>query len=342
MSDVEQVQHTEAAAPPPEATNETGESQATEAPAEATQDDLVAAAREAMQAAKSEAGEMEGEKPAEQQTEAEEPRWMRLMKEREKGMAAREAEERAAADVKARAEAEAQRIIEEARTRARQVAEEEQKAWMKAYQEDPEKALMAVGGADKVADLLIDLNSPHGKAMAKIRAEVAEAKAKADALSDVRKEFEAFKQQQAQEKANAEFETAKQKFWSHASQEQTPYLHARYDENEIIHRAAVVEAQWKAEKLQFDYADIAQYLEAEAKKRLTAVGVAPAQQSRAAPGTPAGNAPKSQANGSRTITAAAGSERRAAPRPFHELSEKEQNEDLLRVAREAFRQHGKT
>lgn len=340
MSEVVEQQQTETT--PSDVAGESTETQPSEASADtpATQADLVAAAREAMQNAKT-ATEGEPEKPAETPTE-EEPRWMRLMKEREKGMAAREAEEKAAADVKARAEAEAARIVEEAKARARAEAEAEKAAWMKRYREDPESALRDLGGADKVADLLIGLNSPQGKAMAAIRAELAEAKAKAAEGGDVKKEFEAFKQQQAQEKAAAEFEAAKRQFWTHASQDQTPYLHARYDENEIIHRAALVEKEWREAKLQFDYADIAQYLEAEAKKRLTAVGVAPAQQSRAAPGTPAGNAPKSQANGSRTITAAAGSERRAAPRPFNELSPKEQDEDLLRVAREAFRQHAKT
>jgi len=337
----QQQQQTEVAPPPaaPESGVEAVET-AAEAPAEATQDDLVAAAREAMAASKAET-KAEPEKPVEQQTE-EEPRWQRLVREREKGTAAREVEERAAADIKARAEAEATRIIDEARVRARQVADEEQKAWLKAYQADPESALKQLGGADQVADRLIELNTPHGKAMAAMRAELAEAKAKAAEGGDVRKDFETFKQQQAQEKVQAEFESAKKQFWTHASQEQTPYLHARYDEGEIIQRAALVEKDWREAELQFDYSDIAQYLESEAKKRLTAVGVTPAPQSRAAPGLPAGHAPKSQANGSRTITAAAGSERRAAPRPFNELSAKEQDDDLVRVAREAMRQYGKT
>ncbi len=336
MSELEQ-QQTEA---PAEGADPSTETTSTEAPAEATQDDLVAAAREAMQAAK-QTEETEPEKPVETPAE-EEPKWARLVREREKGMAARESEEKAAADVKARAEAEAARIVEEARTEARKVAEQERAAWLKSYQDDPESALKQLGGADKVADLLIDLNSPHGKAMAAIRAELAEAKAKAGEGGKVREEFETFKQEQQREKAAAEFENAKRQFWSHADQEKAPYLHARYDENEIIHRAALVEKEWREAKLQFDYSDIAQYLESEAKKRLSAIGLAPAQQSRAAPGTPAGNAPKSQANGSRTITAAAGSERRAAPRPFNELSAKEQDEDLVRVAREAMRQYGKT
>ncbi len=110
-----------------EETSTSVEAQGSERDAPATRDDLVAAAREAMAGAKTEA---EPEKPAEAATE-EEPRWSRIMKEREKGMAAREAEEKAAADIRAKAEAEAARIVEEARARAKAVADEEQKAWLK-------------------------------------------------------------------------------------------------------------------------------------------------------------------------------------------------------------------
>ncbi len=127
----------------------------------------------------------------------------------------------------------------------------------------------------------------------------------------------------------------------HASAEKAPHLHTLYDHDEIVAKADATARDWQKAGVAFELGDIAEYLEAKAKERLTARGFAAAQQSRAAPGQPAGNAPKSQANGSRTITAIAGSERRAAPRPFNELSPEEQKADLVRVAREAMRQHGK-
>jgi colicin import membrane protein len=302
----------------------------------ATRDDLVAAARDALNGKAEPAAETQ-EAPAE-----EEPRWMRLTREREKGMAAREAEEKAAADIKARAEAEAARIIEEARTRAKAVADEEQQAWLKAYQADPEAALRRLGGAEDVANKLIELNSPQGKTLAAIRAELAETKAKAATADEVKKEFETWKEQQKLEAAKTQYQQVVQTFMgNHASPEKAPHLHAVYDHDEIVAKADAVARDWQKAGVAFELGDIAEYLEAKAKERLSARGFAPAQQVRAAPGNPAGNAPKVSANGSRTITAAAGSERRAAPRPFHELSPKEQQEDLLRVAREAMRQHGK-
>ncbi len=339
MSLEEQTQQTETTSS--DVAGESAETPAEQSAADtpATRDDLVAAAREAMQGAKAEG---EPEKPAEAQTE-EEPRWMRLMKEREKGMAAREAEEKAAADIKARAEAEAARIVEEAKAKARAEAEAERAAWMKRYKEDPESALRDLGGAEDIANKLVELNTPHGKAMAAIRAELEATKAKAATAEDVRKEVEAWKEQQKQEKAAAAYQQVVQTFMtSHANPDKAPHLHAMYDQDEIVAKADATARDWQKAGVQFELDDIAQYLEAKAKERLTARGFTPAQQSRAVPGQPAGNAPKSQANGSRTITAAAGSERRAAPRPFNELSPKEQREDLVRVAREAMRQFPKT
>lgn len=327
-----------------ETTTEAPTQEASSADTPATNDDLVAAAREAMQGAKEQPAAAAADQTEQQETQTEEePRWMRLMKEREKGQAEREAAQKAADDLTARAKAEADRIVEEARAKARAEAEADRQAWLRKYRADPESALRDVGGAEDVADKLVELNSPHGKAMAKMRAELEETREKAAKADQVAKDFEEWKAAQAKEKEQASYQQVVQTFMAtHANPEKTPHLHTLYDPHEIVAKADSTATEWQKAGLRFELGDIAEYLEAKAKERLTARGFAAAQQSRAAPGQPAGNAPKSQANGSRTITAAAGSERRAAPRPFNELSPKEQQEDLLRVAREAFRQHGKT
>lgn len=321
-----------------------------ETPAEpsgpATDDDLLAAAREATSKLGQGVEPSEGEIDATTPTAAteEEPRWMRLMKEREKGMAEREAAQKAADDAIARANAEATRIVEEARKRAEEEVSSRQKAWQSRFATDPEAALRELGDPGDVANTLIDMNSPQGKLFAKLRAELAETKEKAGTADKVKEEFESWKKQQEEEKLAARYEQAKQAFLgAHANQEKAPYLHARYDADEIIQKADSLAREWQKANLQFDYDDIAQYLEHEAKKKLSALpGLNPAPSSRgAAPA--AGNAPKVQANGSRTITAAAGSERRAAVRPFKELNPEEQDAELRRVASEAWRQHsGKT
>ena len=77
-------------------------------------------------------------------------------------------------------------------------------------------------------------------------------------------------------------------------------------------------------------ADIAQYLAYQAKSG----GLGQATQSKA------NGATQSRANGSRTLSAQAASERRSAPKPYHELDEREQDEALKEAVLEAMRDAG--
>lgn len=304
------------------------------APTEATRDELIEAAKQASAEGQPEEG---AETPATPPAE-EEPNWMRLMKAREKAQAEREAARNYAEDAKKRAEAEAAAIIEEAKKRAAAEIEQERTKWRTRFETDPNGALRELGDAESVASKVLELNTPHGKAIAELKSELAEAKSGKDEAKKVREEFEAFKRSQEESAARARYEAAKSEFLTkHATSETTPYLMARYDTDELVERANKVARDWNEAGLQFDLADVASYLEDEAKKRLSSLGLQPAKQ---VPAGPQGNAPKVAANGQRTITAAAGSERRAAPRPFHELSAAEQREDLIKEVQRVWRASG--
>ncbi len=325
-----------------ELTQETTEEAPEQAPeaassATATRDDLIAAAQEA---SKSDPDTEQGEKPA--PVTEEEPRWQQIIKAREKAQAERDAAKSYADEAKRRAEEEAKAIVEAAKKQAAEEVAAERARWKDRFQHDPEGALQELGDGEAVAAKLIDLNTPHGKAIAKLQAELAEAKRTATDASKVREEFETFKNQQKQAAEQSQYETAKNAFLStFATAEKTPYLHARYDTDELVAKATSVAREWTEAKVQFDLKDIAEYLEADAKKRLSALGIQPAQQSGAGAREGQGIATKSAANGSRGITAASGSERRASPKAFHEMTPEEQREDLIREVQKVYRAHGK-
>lgn len=312
---------------------------APEEPVEATREELIEAAQLAAKAEEAPAAPAEAAPPAE-----EEPKWQRLVKAREEAQKERETARSQADEWKRKAEEEAKLIVEQARKQAQEEVAAERARWKTRFQTDPEGALGELGDGEAVASKILDLNTPHGKAIAKMQAELQEAKQVANEAKSVRDEFESFKRQQAEHAERSQYETAKSAFLSnHATSEKTPYLMARYDTDEMVARASQIAREWGEAKLKFDLDDVAQYLEAEAKKRLSALGLQPAQQSGAgASSKTPGVAPKSAANGERTISAASSSERRASPKPFHEMTPAEQREDLMAEVRKVWRATGKT
>lgn len=339
--------------------DESAEQQQTQEPGPATREDLIAAAREAGGIESADAG-AEEHAAAEQaaaaaQTttpaEEEEPRIAALLRAREKAAAEREAGRNQVEEMLARAREESERLIREARERAERDYQEDLARRRKAFEESPIEAVRALGGGDpqRVVDAVLRDGTPEARALREMQRELAETKQQASSAAEVRKELEQFKQAQAAEAHNRAIAQVRETFLgNHANQEKAPYLNARYDQDQIFSEAWKLAVRWQDGGMvlgkDFDYDDVTQYLEVESKKRLTPIlGSTPAQQSGAgASAREPGIAPKSAANGSRTITAASGSERRASPKAFHEMTPDEQREDLVNEVRKVYRQFGKT
>ena len=321
-------------------------------------DDLIAALREAVpggadavndEATPEERAAAEAASPATPaatEPDPDEPKVSRLLREREKAHAERMASDDYATRRRSEADAERQRIIEEARAEARKAAEDERDRFRKEFAADPLDRIKQVGTPEEVADAIARAGSPEYRAEQALRRELAELREQAAAGVDVRKQFEAFRKEQEQAKQQAEQQKTYEAFFEkYASKELAPHLHARYDRDEIIHHGVRLANEWVKSGLEygkeFDDGDVAQYLEADAMKRFSALGITPAPQVRAAPGSPGGNASKVSANGSRTISAAAGSERRATQKPIHEMTAAEERQALIEASSEAKRAFGK-
>lgn len=308
-----------------------------------SRDELIAAVREAggtesvdveAEAAVAHGGEPAVETPAE-----EEPRIQTLLRAREKAAAEREAARNEADEFRARAREEADRIIAEAREQSKREAEEDRERRKAAFRANPSAHLRELGDPKEIAETVLREGSPEAREIAELRERLAKTEKKADVGEDVRKQLEDFRTQQAEEKRQAQIDQAKATFMTHASAEKAPYLNARYDQEEIVLKASKQSLEWQKGGLKlgtdFDYDDLVQYLEMDSKKRISPLGVTtPAQQSSA--GAPAavaakepGNAPKSSANGPRTLSAAQGSERRTSPKPIREMSPAEARDALI-------------
>ncbi|HYE92054.1 MAG TPA: hypothetical protein VEA38_13575, partial [Terriglobales bacterium] len=123
--------------------------------------------------------------------------------------------------------------------------------------------------------------------------------------------------------------------------EKTPYLHKRFDAEEIFERSNRLAAQWQQAGIEFAHEDVAQYLEFESRKRiLGSDGASTPQQVSGAAGKPAGSAPKVKANGPRTLSAATGSERRTSPKPIREMTAEEERDALVAEVAEMRRKMG--
>lgn len=247
---------------------------------------------------------------------------------REKAFAERQEAESYAARKRAEAESEAQRIVAEAKAKA----EMEHRAWLeeqtRRFRESPTEQLRAYAkDPQEIVDAVMREGTPEARALREMQKELAEAKSKAGVAEQVKSEFEAWKKQQADEKQQAQVAQIRDQFLTqYATKEAAPYLHARYDAEEIFQKAHALAVQWRKADVAFDDHEIVAYLEHQSKKRFT--GLTP-QQVGGAAAEAAGKRPQSQANGSRTLSAATGSERRTTPRPLHEMTEAEQRQALI-------------
>lgn len=322
-----------------EATQETAE---TETSGEPTDADLIAASLEAGGA---EAVDVEQEaeqaaagttpKPAAVEVEAgdvTEPKIAAILRAREKAFAERQAATDDAADLRRRASEEAAQVIADARRRAAEDYEAEMQARRARFKESPTNAIRELGfQTDDMVDAVAREGTAEWKAMRALQQQLAETQAKAGTADKVREEFDSFRKQIETEKANEARRSVEHAFLTqHAAPEKTPYLHKRYDPEEIVEKAHALANQWAAAKIPFAHSDIAEYLEHQARVRIAGT---PSQQVSGA----SGNAPKVKANGLRTLSAASGSERRASPRPMSDMSPDEERDALIEVARDARR-----
>lgn len=327
----------------------------------ASRDDLIAAAREAggaasvdvqAEAAAAAKSAAAGGEPAAggEQAGEEEPRIAQVLRAREKANAEREAARNHAQEMMEQARQESDRILREAREQAQREAEAERERLRAEFRVSPTATLRQLGTPQEISDAVMRDGTPEGRAIQQLQHELAETKKKAGGVDDVRRQFDAFKQEQAQQAEAVMIADARARFLATASKDSAPHLHARYDEDEIFDKGNQVAANWKRGGLRlvplgspksesdFDFSDVAKYLDGEAKKRFAASGLTPAQQvSAGAPAKEPGNAPKVSANGSRTLSAAQGSERRTSPKPVAEMSASEERQALIDAVAEARR-----
>lgn len=284
-------------------------------------------------------GAQNGEQPGE-----EEPRIAAILRAREKAHAEQEAARNHAQEMIRQAQEESERLLQEARERADREWRAELERRRQAFQASPTEQLRALGDPQQIVDTVLKENTPEARALAQMQRELSEAKQKASVADDVKKQFDEFRAEQQRQAQLAEVERVRSVFLGqHATQEKAPHLNARYSEEEIFERANKIALDWRKGGLQlvqhgsrkgendFDYDDVVNYLEIDSKKRLAPLlGSSPAQQASAgAPAKAPGIAPKVPANGTRTLSAAQGSERRTSPKPLSEMSPEEQRAALI-------------
>jgi F0F1-type ATP synthase membrane subunit b/b' len=311
-----------------------------------TREDLIAAAREASTgAAPAQAPAATPPAPADDPDE----KIASVLKAREAAHAKRREADDYAAEIRRQAEEHKRQLIEEARAEAKRIAAEELAAERAKWRANPTATAAALAGnPTEFVDAILRDGTPEARALAKLQEEAAAAREDAKAGKTAAEELRAFREQLQQQQHQAHVEKVRTEFLSTvASPEKAPYMHARWEPQEVFDRCDQLTREWQRDGLRlgvdFDAATVAAYLEKQSRERFTSRLGTPAQQSGVgAPATAPGIAPKSAANGTRTITTAGSSERRASPKPFNEMTPAEQREDLLRVAREAYRAHSKT
>lgn len=228
-----------------------------------------------------------------------------------------------------------QRMIEEARAEAKRLIDEERQAFQNRFRSSPTEALRELGDPNDVADAVLREGTPEAKALAAAREEARQAREEAKKGGAALAEIEKFrKEQQSERQAALQAQVRHEYLSQFATPEKTPYLHARYEPEEIFQRSVSLAHQWAQEGLEykkdFDDNTIAEYLEHQSKKRIAALNGTPANQVPAgAPAKGPGLATKVTANAPRTLSAAAGSERRTSPRPLHEMKPEEARKALI-------------
>jgi DNA repair exonuclease SbcCD ATPase subunit len=338
--------------------NETIEATTPAASTDPSRDDLIAAVREAggtesvdvaaeEQAAAERAG-AETAQTAEQTPAAEEPRIDRILKDREKAHAEREAARNHAQEMLEQARREHERLLAEAREKAQREFEAELERRRAALRASPIEQVRALGDPKEIADLIMREGTPEARAQRAQEERLAKVEQVASEATKAKAEIEALRKQLAEETQARAMADAQDRFVNQfATAEKAPYMHAEYGSPAAVFQAAHQKAlEWNKQGLElgrdFDMNDIAQYVERETRDRFMAkakaLGLVPAQQASAgAPAKEPGNAPKASANGPRTLSAAQGSERRTSPRPFTEMKPNEQRAALIEEAAAARR-----
>lgn len=271
-------------------------------------------------------------KPAEA---TDEPRIAAILRDREDAFKKTQAAEDRAARLLRESEERAASIIAEAKERARLEHDQWLAEKRRRFQESPTEHIRSLGDPDRIADIIIQDGTPEARRALELEARIAKAEEKGQTADQVKAELEAMKAAIVRERQEQHEAQVRQLFMgSHANKDKAPYLHVRYDEDEIFTKANALATTWQKTGLvlgkDFDFDDVATYLEHDAKKRITAAGViAPQQVGGAAPQNGAGTRPQGLANGSRTLSAAAGSERRASPKPVSEMTPEEERQALM-------------
>lgn len=279
--------------------------------------------------------------PAAPTGDPDEPRIAAVLRAREEAAKKRFEAEDYAAQRKREAEEEAARILAEAKKRAEEEWANEVAAKRRRFQESPTEAIRELAkDPQDIVDAVVKEGTPEWKMIRALQSELEATKAKTSEFDKVRSELESWRKEQEAEKQRAMVEQIRSQFLSeHASPEKLPYTYARYDSpEEVFEKANALAVQWQRSGLKlgvdFDRNDVAEYLEMQSKKKLSSLGIAPQQASGVA-GKSAGSAPKVLANGSRTLSAATGSERRTSPKPIGEMTPEEERAALLEAVRDA-------
>lgn len=316
---------------------------------EATDAELIAAAQEAGGAeAAAEADGIAPVKPpaakvapataAEPVVDPDEPKIAAVLRAREKAFAERQSADDYAAQRRAQADEAYAATVAKARQQATADYEAELSARRAKFRETPTAAIRELGfTTDELVDGVTREGTPEWKAMRALQQELATTKAEAGTAKKVAADFEAYKAEQEKAVYASRVAQVRDQFLTaHASPEKAPYLHKRYDADEIFEKSDALARKWQAAGVPFDHADVAQYLEAESRKRLTGVASVPPQQVSGMSGAQKVRA----AIGSRTLSSANGSERRASPKPIEEMAPDEERAALIEAAAEARRANG--
>ncbi len=314
-------------------------------------DELLAAVREAggtdaaRDAVAAEAVAAGDPPPAAPDTPEEEPRVLAVIKAREKAAAEREAARNQAEELINRSRAEAERILQEARDRAEREAQAEKDRLIAQFRSNPTATLRALGDPQEISDAIMREGTPEARHIRMLEERLAATEKRAEAGERVSKELESFRTELQQARQAEYLDKIRTDYMATATQDKAPHLNALYSSEEIFHRANAVAADWRKRGAvlgeDFDFGDVTRHLEADAKKRFSSLnGAQPAQQvSAGAPAKEPGNAPKVTANGSRTLSAAQGSERRTSPKPLSEMSADEARQALIEEVAAARRAH---
>jgi hypothetical protein len=204
-------------------------------------------------------------------------------------------------------------------------AKKERARW-EHLRKNPVEAFRDIGlDPEEFVDSVLKEGSPEWKASQKqeqafesLRAELAELK-----------QFKAEQEKQREETKKAELEQRREqvysKFLNVASEENCPHARALYSDREILAWGDQIADQYYAKTGQVaSYSEIAQYMEEVASQRVQKVIARPKAKSKA-----------------RTLTASDTSERRAAPKQGHEMTDAELRRALITEAEAVKRNYNK-